>query len=104
MISLMRRSVLVILLLLLGASDGYAQVCDKNKECVGNALTIDVTRGKLAQYVDVDTSFHLRNIRTAITFEAWLKPIQQGGKKVFVAGLWGPNRDNNDQWIVYLQD
>lgn len=90
---------------MLCGGNAFAQAsCDKNKECVGNALTIDVTRGKLAQYVDVDTSYLIRNIRTAITFEAWLKPQQQGGKKVFVAGLWGPNRDNNDQWIVYLQD
>ncbi|HET6512615.1 MAG TPA: LamG domain-containing protein, partial [Candidatus Kapabacteria bacterium] len=94
-----------LLLLVLQLGTAFAQAsCDKNKECVGNALTIDVTRGKLAQYVDVDTSYRIRNIRNAITFEAWLKPEQQGGKKVFVAGLWGPNRDNNDQWIVYLQD
>lgn len=96
----------VLLLGLCGLpQNAFAQAsCDKNKECIGNALTIDVTRGKLAQYVDVDTSFRQRNIRTAITFEAWIKPEHQGGKKVFVAGLWGPNRDNNDQWIVYLQD
>ncbi|HET6511063.1 MAG TPA: LamG domain-containing protein, partial [Candidatus Kapabacteria bacterium] len=101
----LRSGLLVLLILLFQQTSAFAQAaCDKNKECVGNALTIDVTRGKLAQYVDVDTSYRLRNIRNAITFEAWLKPVQQGGKKVFVAGLWGPNRDNNDQWVVYLQD
>jgi hypothetical protein len=102
-----KLAVLVLLAMIpvLSHRDAFAQAsCDKNKECVGNALTIAVTRGKLAQYVDVDTSFRQRNIRTAFTFEAWIKPQQQGGKKVFVAGLWGPNRDNNDQWIVYLQD
>jgi hypothetical protein len=98
--------IVVVLLVLAGLRDSaLAQAqCDKDKSCVGNALTISVTNGKLAQYVDVETDARLRGLRTAITFEAWIKPEQQGGKKVFVAGLWGPNRDNNDQWVVYLQD
>lgn len=90
-------------IILLLAREVSAQSCDVNKECVGNALTIDNTKGKLAQYVDVDTSYLIRQITDAITFEAWIKPEPQPGKKIFVAGLWGPNRDNNDQWMVYLQ-
>jgi hypothetical protein len=81
-----------------------AQSCDTVKECVGKALTISVTSGKGAQYVDVDTSYRIRNIDTAITFEAWLKPKQQAGKRAFVAGIWGPNKDNNDVWVCYLID
>ncbi|MBS1910561.1 MAG: choice-of-anchor D domain-containing protein [Bacteroidetes bacterium] len=78
--------------------------CDGDKSCVGNALTIDVTVGKGAQYVDVDTSAQIRSLSSAITFESWIKPVQQPGKRQFVAGLWGPNKDNNDQWVVYVQD
>jgi len=74
------------------------------KECAYKAITITVTSGKGAQYVDVDTSYRLRNIDTAITFEAWIKPQIQPGKKVFVAGIWGPNRDNNDDWVCYIGD
>lgn len=96
---------LLVILILLAAQSGYGQsACDKNKECVGNALTMTVTNGKLAQYVDVDTNAALRAIRTGLTFETWMKPVAQPGKKVFVGGLWGPNKDNNDQWVVYLRD
>jgi Concanavalin A-like lectin/glucanases superfamily len=96
----------VAMVLLLGGT-AHAQFpaqCDADKQCVGNALTIDVTVGKGAQYVDVDTSAHLRALSTEITFEAWILPTRQAGKRVFIGGLWGPNRDNNDQWVLYLED
>ncbi len=82
----------------------YPASCDKNKECIGNAITISVTSGKGAQYVDVDTSYALDNFDTAITFEAWIAPEPQPGKIQYIAGLWGPNKDNNDQWVLYIQD
>lgn len=92
------------LLLAVTARAQFPAQCDGDKSCVGNALTIDVTQGKGAQYVDVDTSAQLRSLSTELTFEVWIKPTQQAGKRVFIAGLWGPNRDNNDQWVVYLED
>lgn len=97
----------IAMLLLHAGGEAYAQFpaqCDVDKQCVGNALTIDVTSGKGAQYVDVDTSARLRSLSTEITFEAWVRPVQQPGKRVFIGGLWGPNRDNNDQWVLYLED
>lgn len=99
--------ILLTILLLLGALPARAQFpasCDGNKACVGNALTIKVTSGKGAQYVDVDTSSVLNALDAAITFEAWIKPEQQPGKRQFIGGLWGPNRDNNDQWVLYVED
>jgi len=75
-----------------------------DKECVGHALNITVTSGKLAQYVDVDGTPNLEDFDTAITVEAWILPSPQPGKIQYIAGLWGPNRDNNDQWVLYLQD
>jgi Concanavalin A-like lectin/glucanases superfamily len=78
--------------------------CDSEKGCVGNALTISVTNGKGAQYVDVDTSYILDNLGTAMTIEAWILPQQQPGKIQYIAGLWGPNQDVNDQWVLYIQD
>ena len=71
---------------------------------MGKALTITVTSGKGAQWVDVDTSYRIRNIDTAITFEAWLKPQQQPGKRVYIGGIWGPNKDYNDVWVCFLVD
>jgi len=82
----------------------YPASCDGNKACVGNALTISVTSGKGAQYVDVDTSSVFDRLDEAMTFEAWIRPQAQPGKRQFIGGLWGPNRDNNDQWVLYLED
>ena len=78
--------------------------CDQDKSCVGTALTIERTQGKGAQYVDIDRSPKLMALDTALTFEAWLKPVAQPGRRQYVAGLWGPNRDNNDQWVIYIED
>ena len=93
-----------LILLLIGASSLRAQSCDSIKDCAYKALTITVTSGKGAQWVDVDTSYRIRNIDTAITFEAWLKPELQPGKKAFVGGIWGPNKDNNDVWVCFIAD
>ncbi|HYM19477.1 MAG TPA: choice-of-anchor D domain-containing protein [Candidatus Kapabacteria bacterium] len=95
-------AVLVALLALTDSAFAQAKSCDSIKACVWNAITSTITFGKLAQYTDIDTSYAIRNIDTAITFEAWLKPIQQPGKRVFVGGIWGPNKDNNDVWVVYF--
>jgi hypothetical protein len=81
----------------------FPAACDGDKSCTGNALTSTISNGKLAQYVDVDTSSRLRALNAAISFEAWLKPTPQPGKRIFVAGLWGPNEDNNDQWVIYIE-
>lgn len=100
-------SFLCTLLILLAPGIVAAQFpakCDVDKSCVGGALTIDVTSGKGAQYVDVDTSAVLRSLKDQMTFEAWILPQQQPGKRQFIAGLWGPNKDNNDQWVLYLED
>ncbi len=98
---------LVSTLLLLCGIQARAQFpagCDADKSCIGNALTIAITSGKGAQYVDVDTSSRLRALDDAITFEAWILPSAQPGKRQFIGGLWGPNRDNNDQWVLYIED
>ncbi|MFI5263139.1 MAG: LamG-like jellyroll fold domain-containing protein, partial [Candidatus Kapaibacterium sp.] len=86
-----------------------AQTCDSTRECTGKALSLTVTSGKGAQYVDVDpnnpaNANRIRNIDTAITFEAWLKPQLQPGKRVYIGGIWGPNKDHNDVWVCYLTD
>lgn len=103
----MGRVIGTLLVLVLRASTGRAQfpaACDKDKECVGHALTIAITQDKGAQYVDVDMSYRIYRMDTALTFEAWIAPQRQPGKIQYIAGLWGPNKDNNDQWVLYVQD
>lgn len=97
--------VLLLLTLLLPAAlrAQFPAPCDTTKACIGNALTTSVTAGKGAQYVDVDSNYRLRGLSGAITFEAWIKPEQQSGRRQFVAGLWGPNRDNNDSWAIWIE-
>src|SRR3954464_11565979 len=94
----------LLLLICMPARAQWPAACDVDKECVGHALNITVTSGKLAQYVDLDPTAQLENFDTALTFETWILPSQQPGKIQYIAGLWGPNRDNNDQWVLYIQD
>ncbi len=97
-------AVLVAAMLPRPAQAQFPAKCDGDKECVGHAITIAVTSGKVAQYVDVDTSYRLDQFDTAITIEAWIAPQPQPGKIQYIAGLWGPNKDNNDEWVLYAQD
>ena len=65
------RSFLLLLLAMLSFATTrlaaqFPASCDNDKSCVGNALTIDVTVGKGAQYVDIDTSSILQSLDTAI--------------------------------------
>lgn len=72
------------------------------RACVGNALTLTVTNGKGAHYVDVNGYRIKDRSQKAMTFEAWIKPERQSGKIQFIAGLWGPASDNNDVWRLYF--
>lgn len=92
-----------IICLLSGLSILYAaQPCDTVLSCAGNALTIEVTSGKGAQYVDVPMSSSLENIKNSMTVEMWIKPERQAGTKQFIAGIWGPGEDVNDSWVLYF--
>lgn len=72
------------------------------RACTGNALTLTVSNGKGAHYVDVN-GYRVRDrSQTMMTFEAWIKPERQAGKIQFIAGLWGPANDNNDVWRLYF--
>lgn len=97
---------LPVLLLKTGMSSSaqFPASCDRDRSCIGRALTIQVTSGKSAQYVDIDSNAILRSLSTELTVEAWIKPEQQPGKRIFLAGLWGPNTDNNDQWVIYIEN
>lgn len=104
------RTLCSVLLLILGmvlshppAWGQFPAPCDQDRSCVGNAITTEITSGKGAQYVDVDSSYRVRAISTAITFEAWIRPTEQAGKRQFIGGLWGPNTDDNDQWVLYIE-
>lgn len=38
----------------------------------------------------------------ALTFELWAKIDKQAGQKHYIGGLWGPNSDFNDVFILYI--
>ena len=96
--------VLLILLIAAPALRGQITSCDQDASCTGNMLTIDVTSGRDAEFVEVDARTPTRNLSTALSVEAWIRPGEQPGRRQFVAGLWGPNQDANDQWVIYIED
>lgn len=54
------------------------------------------------QYVDVQKTASQSAITTALTFEAWINPQRLPNVRQFIAGLWGPNTDANDVWVLYI--
>ncbi len=76
--------------------------CDSIRYCVDDALTLEVTSGKGAHYVDIDKNPIQNLITQEFTFQAWMKPQRQAGHRLYIAGLWGPARDVNDVWVLYI--
>lgn len=76
--------------------------CDSLVACLGNALTLTVTTGKAAHYVDVEPSNSLFSYNNELTVEFWFKPQKQAGRTQFLAGIWGPSEDANDSWAIYI--
>jgi hypothetical protein len=89
--------------LLISTLPTFAQArCDTDKSCIGAALTL--SQSAQAQYVDIRKTASQNTLTSALTFEAWLNPTRQAGVRQFVAGLWGPNTDQNDAWVVYISE
>lgn len=102
---MLRRYLLLlpILILIPLAAESQITGCDRDPSCTGNMLTTEVTSGRSAEFVEVDNRTPLRNLSTGLSFQAWLLPQEQPNRKVFVGGLWGPNQDANDQWVVFIE-
>jgi hypothetical protein len=76
--------------------------CDARTECIGAALRLRGSSGAGAQYVDVRRTASQSRLETALTFEAWALVERAPNLRQFIAGLWGPNTDDNDVWALYI--
>ena len=79
----------------------YPAQCDTRKDCIFNAVQSTVTSGRNAHFIETQVA-PTKAQQTALTVEMWAKIERQPGKKVFVAGLWGPLQDFNDQWLLSI--
>jgi hypothetical protein len=100
----LKTILLYFLFVYLSTFSVYSQVatCDTPRDCIGRALTLSVSSGRGAHYVDIDKTARQIQLNSALTVEMWMNPVRQAGSKVYVAGLWGPGNDDNDQWVLYF--
>lgn len=101
-IYLLYVSILFFLILFLPINLFSYEPCDTVRSCLGNALTLTVSQGKGAHYVDVEKTKSISRLKDSMTIEFWMKPERQAGFTQFVAGLWGPGEDKNDVWVIYF--
>ena len=87
----------------LPAAAQFPPACDSRKECIGTAVTFTVNSGRNAHFMELARN-PIRARQTAMTFEMWIRAERQAGKRQFVGGLWGPNTDFNDVFIVYIDE
>jgi len=100
----LKTILLLLLILVTSVSTLQSQVasCDSPRDCIGRALSLTVNSGRGAHYVDIDKTARQLQLRDFLTVEMWMNPTRQAGSKVYVAGLWGPGNDDNDQWVLYF--
>lgn len=99
-----------VLLLYVLALCGFAKVqaqfpaaCDNRKNCVARAIEFTVTTGRNAQYIELAGEV-TRPRQPELTVEMWVKVTRQAGFRVPLGGLWGPNKDFNDVWVLYISE
>lgn len=100
------RIVLTCFLLTMCAATAWAQfpaVCDTRKECIGNAVDLSVSSGRSAHFIEISGQ-PSKPLQTALTVEMWINAKRQAGKRQFLGGLWGPNKDVNDVWVFYIDE
>lgn len=96
--------VLLLLVLSMSATTLWAQFpagCDTRKECVGQAVSLTVTTGRSQHFVELSKN-PIKMRQTALTFELWAKIDKQAGSRQYIGGLWGPNSDFNDVFVLYI--
>ncbi|MBK7411030.1 MAG: choice-of-anchor D domain-containing protein [Ignavibacteria bacterium] len=79
----------------------FPPACDSRKDCIGQAVTFSVTSGRNAHFLELLRN-PVRARQTAMTFEMWVRVDRQAGLRQYLAGLWGPNSDFNDVFVLYI--
>ena len=105
----MKQTLYIILFIIL-FGDLYTQVptpCNTwpKSSCARRSINFTETSGKGAHYIDVEknNSALLSQDFEKFTFEAWIEPKKQNNLQ-FVAGVWGPGTDQNDVWVIYINE
>lgn len=104
----MRASIHVLLVIANLACAGpiwaqFPPACDSRKDCIGQAVTFTVTSGRNAHFMELLKN-PIKPRQTEMTFEMWVRVEQQSGQRQILAGLWGPNSDFNDVFILYIDE
>ncbi|MCX6141444.1 MAG: choice-of-anchor D domain-containing protein [Candidatus Kapabacteria bacterium] len=81
----------------------FPPACDTRKDCIGQAVTFTVPSGRNAHFMELLKN-PIKNRQTAMTFEMWVRVEKQAGMRQTLAGLWGPNSDFNDVFILYVDE
>lgn len=77
--------------------------CDTRKECVGQAVQMLVTSGRNSHFIEVQGA-PVTPRQAALTFEMWVNVEKQAGTRQYLGGLWGPNTDVNDVFLLYIDE
>ena len=84
----------------------YAQFpapCDTRKDCISQAVQMSVTTGRNSHFIEVQGSA-VTPRQNALTFEMWINIEKQAGTRQYLGGLWGPNTDVNDVFLLYIDE
>ncbi|MEN9281180.1 MAG: hypothetical protein RL594_115 [Bacteroidota bacterium] len=99
-----RHWLVIAILFMVGAVRSGAQYpasCDGRKDCVFNAVQFTTTSGRSQHFIELQRN-PIRAKQASMTFEMWAKIEKQANQRQFLGGLWGPNFDFNDVFVVYI--
>jgi|GEM_PF-1594161 len=99
---LVRIIILILGLHFLGEATFSQAPCDKRRGCTDRSIVFDRNSGASRSHVFVDYRPFFGQLENGFTFEAKLNMDQVVGEKVYIAGIWGPNEEDNDAWVLYV--
>lgn len=92
---------LLAVLLATKASAQFPASCDGRKDCIFNAVQFVTTSGRSQHFIELLKN-PVKARQGALTFEMWAKIEKQANQRQYLGGLWGPNADFNDVFVVYI--
>lgn len=73
--------------------------------CIARVMSLTKSSGNAPHYLDVQNFNAYNRLRNGFTFETHIKVQEQpGADKIYIAGVWGPSKNQNDSWVIYIDD
>ncbi|GAB5465135.1 MAG: hypothetical protein Kapaf2KO_05710 [Candidatus Kapaibacteriales bacterium] len=78
--------------------------CDKRRGCTDRSVEFTKPNGGSRSHIFLDYRNFFSNMEDGFTFELKVKMKPTNGRRTYIGGIWGPNEEDNDSWVIYVDE